>query len=139
MQAELSQKEAKELLSALQREADSWKQNHTITETFQLCTTPRPQRTQHMYMPKGRNTRQAHSGDTLRAPSLSPGELGHASSRSKCTVDLIIFQFVYLHSTRHWCQTTIEISLYNFCKSKIQKYSSSNLPSIFSGPLAAKW
>ena len=42
MQAELSQKEAKELLGALQREADSWKQNHTIMETFQLCTTLRP-------------------------------------------------------------------------------------------------
>ena len=42
MQAELSQKEAKELLVARQREGDSWKQNHTIIETFQLCTTPTP-------------------------------------------------------------------------------------------------
>ena len=83
MQAELSQKEAKELLGALQREADSWKQNHTIMETFQLCTTLRPQRTQHTCMSKGRKTRQAHSGNALRVPSLSPGELEHTNWRSK--------------------------------------------------------
>ena len=54
------------------------------------------------------------------------------------TVDSIIFQSLCLHSTRHWCQTTIEISLYNFCKSKILKYSSSNLPYNFFRPPSSK-
>ena len=46
--------------------------------------------------------------------------------KPKCvTVDSTIFQSLCLHSTRHWCQTTIEISFYNFYKSKNLKYSSS--------------
>ena len=36
-------------------------------------------------------------------------------SLSRGSVDSIIFQSLCLHSTRHWCQTSIEISHYNFC------------------------
>ena len=46
-------------------------------------------------------------------------------AQSQNTVDSIIFLLLCLHSTRHWCQTTVEISLYNFYKNKSLKYSSS--------------
>ena len=71
------------VLSALQRQAYSWE------------TKPhRHGRLSTIYYPKERNTRVCQKGETpgrhiretLRGPlppSLSPGELGHASSRSK--------------------------------------------------------
>ena len=67
MQANLSQKEAKELLSALQCQADSWK-TKPVKEDFQLCSTPRLQRTPRPYTLKGRNIREVHSGDAFEGP-----------------------------------------------------------------------
>ena len=67
MQADLSQKEAKELLSALQCQADSWK-TKPVKEDFQLCSTPRLQRTPRPYTLKGRNIRKVHSGDAIEGP-----------------------------------------------------------------------
>ena len=54
-----------------------------------------------------------------------PNCLSYITWLIRCTAGSIIFQSLCLHSTRHCYQTTIEISLYNFCKSKNIKYSSS--------------
>ena len=67
MQAALSQKEAKELLSALQYQADSWK-TKPFKEGFQLCSTPRLQRMPRPCTLKGRNIKQVHSGDAIEGP-----------------------------------------------------------------------
>ena len=75
MQANLSQKEAKELLSALQCQADSWK-TKPVKEDFQLCSTLRLQRTPRPFTLKGRNIRQAHSGDAIEGPILITRKIG---------------------------------------------------------------
>ena len=59
----------------------------------------------------------------------------YTQSKTIRTVDSRIFS--HFASTAQW-QTTIEISFYNFCKSKILKYLSSNLPYIFFRPPSSK-
>ena len=75
IQANLSQKEAKELLNALQCQADSWK-TKPVKEDFQLCSTLRLQRTPRPFTLKGRNIRQAHSWDAIEGPILITRKIG---------------------------------------------------------------
>ena len=66
MQAELSQKKQRNY--SFNNRPTAGRRNLTATEGFQLCTTPRLQRTQQTYTLKGRNTRQAHLAEASKGP-----------------------------------------------------------------------